>query len=723
MAALPILILLALVAAPARGAVLSVPAQYGTIQAAIGAAANGDVIDVAPGVYAEALVISGKTLTIRSRFATSGDPADVAATAIAIGGVDVVTLNAGADVLLQGLTLRTGQAAVRVNLGSRVEFVDGHVFDTSDGISLEGGTEASDPVTRAVIRRSLIEASSDDGVDADNKAEIWIEDSEIRGHEDDGVEIRVHSNDFAPGESIEIVFLRSRFTDCGEDGLQLIEYGGLSQRSFRIEGNVFANNAMAGLGITCANTVETFEGCQMPEPVRLVNNSFVGNDHGLVGGADLVGVNNLFAGNTTLGAKNVAGASLLAESLFFGNGTPHSGSNVDAASTLLADPLLTGAFLLQDGSPAIDAGAAFFQLGGEVIVDLDPGDYGGAAPDLGAFEWVPGTGPDPASIEVRVSAGADDAEQGVSSVALTGSDLELVTDGSVVQTVGLRFPNLALPPEATILAAWIQFRADETGSDAASLLVEAQAADDAPPFTTAAGNISARPRTSADVLWTPPPWAVVGSAGPGERTPDLSEIVQEIVDRPGWASGGAIAFIVTGSGRRTAESYEGLASGAPLLHVEYMEGGPPACANGLDDDGDSLTDHPLDPGCDAADDESERSAALPCDDGLDDDGDGGIDFGAGGDLGCASPSFPREDPQCQNGSDDDGDGRFDFDGGASANGGTPLGAADLHCSGPTDDVEAAPPPVGCGIGPELAVVLALLWRRRRRAPRGLTARL
>jgi hypothetical protein len=683
--ALPLL--LALLAAPARGAVLSVPAQFGTIQAAIGAAANGDVIDVAPGVYAEALVISGKTLTIRSRFATSGDPADVAATAIAVGGLDVVTLNAGANVLLQGLTLRAGLAAVRVDVGSRVEFVDGHVFDTSDGISLEGGSRASDPITRDVIRRSLIEASSDDGVDADNKAELWIEDSEIRGHEDDGVEIRVHSNAFAPGESITHVFLRNRFTDCGEDGLQLIDYTGLSPRRFRIEGNVFAHNAMARLGITCANTVETFEGCPMPEPVRLVNNTFVGNDHGLVGGADLIGVNNLFAGNTTLGAKNVAGASLLAESLFFGNGTDRSGVNLDAASTLLADPLLTSAFRLQDGSPAIDAGAASFELGGELIVDLAPSDYGGAAPDLGALEWVPGTGPDPARLDVRVSAGADDAEQGASSVALTGSDLELVTDGSVVQTVGLRFRDVALPPGATILAASIQFRADETGSDAASLRIEAQAADDAPPFTTAAGDVSARPRSNAAVLWTPPPWAVVGSAGPGERTPDLREIVQEIVDRPGWPSGGAIVFIVTGSGRRTAESYEGLAAGAPLLHVEYTEASAPACANGRDDDGD-----------------------------------GGIDFGAGGDLGCASPSFPQEDPQCQNGLDDDGDGRFDFDGGASANGGAPLGAADLDCSGPTDDAEPAAARVRCGIGPELAVGLALLWRAWRRAPRRLSAR-
>jgi hypothetical protein len=93
---------------------------------------------------------------------------------------DVVTTLAGADLVLRGLSLRDGSAAVRVNVGSRVELVDGRVRDTSDGISLEGGSQASDPIARAVIRRSLLEGSSDDAVDSDHKAELWIEDCVIR---------------------------------------------------------------------------------------------------------------------------------------------------------------------------------------------------------------------------------------------------------------------------------------------------------------------------------------------------------------------------------------------------------------------------------------------------------------------------------------------------------------------------------------------------------------
>jgi hypothetical protein len=45
--------------------------------------------------------------------------------------------------------------------------------------------------------------------------------------------------------------------------------------------------------------------------------------------------------------------------------------------------------------------------------------------------------------------------------------------------------------------------------------------------------------------------------------------VQEIIDRPGWVSGNPLAFIVTGSGRRTAVAFNGGAALAPRLHIEY----------------------------------------------------------------------------------------------------------------------------------------------------------
>jgi uncharacterized protein YjiK len=189
--------------------------------------------------------------------------------------------------------------------------------------------------------------------------------------------------------------------------------------------------------------------------------------------------------------------------------------------------------------------------------------------DGAIYEIAVGAGgpPPPPTGDFRLAAGSDDAEEnGSGTVNLTSSDLEMVTDGTVAQTVGVRFAGVAIPQGATISNAYVQFVVDETQSEATTLTLKAQAADNALTFTTATSNVSSRPRSSASVTWSPPAWTTVGAA---QRTPDLTALVQEIVNRPGWASGNALAFIITGSGHRTAVAYNGATGNAPLLHVEY----------------------------------------------------------------------------------------------------------------------------------------------------------
>jgi chitodextrinase len=175
-----------------------------------------------------------------------------------------------------------------------------------------------------------------------------------------------------------------------------------------------------------------------------------------------------------------------------------------------------------------------------------------------------------AGVQVRVAGNADDAEESASgSVSLTSSDLELTYDGSN-QTIGMRFAALNIPPAATINKAYVQFQVDEPNSEATSLTIQGQAIDNAPTFTTAKTNISGRSRTAAAVPWTPPAWTVIGAAGPDQRTSDIRAVVQEIVSRPSWSAGNALAIIVIGTGHRTAEAYNGVPTAAPLLHVEYQ---------------------------------------------------------------------------------------------------------------------------------------------------------
>ena len=178
------------------------------------------------------------------------------------------------------------------------------------------------------------------------------------------------------------------------------------------------------------------------------------------------------------------------------------------------------------------------------------------------------------TIEKRTVASSDDAEESSSgSVSLSSSDLELIHDSSD-QTVGMRWTSVAIPPGSTITAAYVQFAAKESQSEATSLALRAQAADDATTFTTSSTNVSSRPRTAALVNWAPAAW-VSGEAGASQRTPDLSAVFQEVVSRSGWASGHALALIVTGTGHRTAWSYDGNHGAAPLLHLEFVNTPPP----------------------------------------------------------------------------------------------------------------------------------------------------
>jgi hypothetical protein len=182
------------------------------------------------------------------------------------------------------------------------------------------------------------------------------------------------------------------------------------------------------------------------------------------------------------------------------------------------------------------------------------------------------------TVEKRIAASSDDAEEagnGTHDVFLGSPDLELIDDGDA-QLVGMRFPALDIPRGARLLDAWLQFQADGSTSAATSLVIRAEASDDAPTFTRTRRDLSDRLLGAASVSWSPPAWTS-GAQGEAQRSPSLVNVVQEVVDREGWARGNDLVLVIAGSGLRRAESYDGILAAAPLLHVEYqvVGGGPP----------------------------------------------------------------------------------------------------------------------------------------------------
>ncbi|WP_418639516.1 fibronectin type III domain-containing protein [Winogradskyella sp.] len=175
-----------------------------------------------------------------------------------------------------------------------------------------------------------------------------------------------------------------------------------------------------------------------------------------------------------------------------------------------------------------------------------------------------------------IIASGDDAEEFISTgvVSYTSSDLEFVTDTDNAtnydQIIGLRFNNINIPKGATIHRAYVQFQADEATSDTTNLVFHGELADDSNGFSSSNYNISSRSLTTSSESWSNvEAWDYSGQNGYKQRSPYLQSIITEIITQPGWEVGNAVTFIVSGSGRRVAESRNGSVNNSPKLVVFY----------------------------------------------------------------------------------------------------------------------------------------------------------
>ncbi len=176
------------------------------------------------------------------------------------------------------------------------------------------------------------------------------------------------------------------------------------------------------------------------------------------------------------------------------------------------------------------------------------------------------------TLRLPIVGASDDAEEvSGGSMQLGGGLLDLRAKDGIVQTVGLRFQNVAIPQGAKITAARIQVASGANDAGSVTLEVRGEAADNATTFTTTKGNLGSRAKTAAASTWRPLEWL----QGKPYQTGDLSPIVQEVVSRSGWKSGNALAFSVAGTAgtaERAVIAYGGKVEHRPVLVVTFDTG-------------------------------------------------------------------------------------------------------------------------------------------------------
>lgn len=171
---------------------------------------------------------------------------------------------------------------------------------------------------------------------------------------------------------------------------------------------------------------------------------------------------------------------------------------------------------------------------------------------------------------VIVSTSSDDAEQeDLAMDALNDDDLDMGWEGDPEKLhelhTGLRFQNITIPKGATIDSAFIRFCAHEgkSAEDVAKITIVGEASDNAVTYDLE-NLITARPQTSASLVWTV---AEEWDIWEFYSTPNIANIVQEIVNRNAWVYGNAMAFMLKGENQgpsdlenaREVEAYENIA--------------------------------------------------------------------------------------------------------------------------------------------------------------------
>lgn len=183
------------------------------------------------------------------------------------------------------------------------------------------------------------------------------------------------------------------------------------------------------------------------------------------------------------------------------------------------------------------------------------------------------------ALEIRIVASGDDTFR-TSGGAAFSSTTDLVVAGlnniPHTQRSSMRFLNIPLPRNAAIIEAFITLTCNypNSGTNVLTNLVGNDVDNAVAP--TSGIEFSNLVATTATVAWDSPtiPAFVVDVE---YNTPSLISIVDEILGRPGWASGNAMQFMWLNDGsdtnaRRRAYSYDGSTAKAPLLHIRYSSG-------------------------------------------------------------------------------------------------------------------------------------------------------
>jgi len=179
-------------------------------------------------------------------------------------------------------------------------------------------------------------------------------------------------------------------------------------------------------------------------------------------------------------------------------------------------------------------------------------------------------------VDIQVDAGGNDWFIWATSFLSNNDSNATGRDGTPsFYDMGMLFDPVLIPGGATIQLAHVVFEVQNTNTPGDLVCdIGGHDTDDAVAPTTRAEFLTdLSETTSAEVAWDNETF----TADTTINTPDITAIIQEIVDRDGWASGQAMQIHVDERAGGTPatefydfDSYDNAAEDAPILHVEFV---------------------------------------------------------------------------------------------------------------------------------------------------------
>lgn len=187
------------------------------------------------------------------------------------------------------------------------------------------------------------------------------------------------------------------------------------------------------------------------------------------------------------------------------------------------------------------------------------------------------------TVQRQVSASEDDGYTSDQMARSLDADC-LVVGGDGDHEAGMIFRNVNVPRGAEIISAHLTLRSH--GGHPRELVygkIEAEATDHAEAFSSVL-RTSVSVDWDMDERWLPGTWY---------DSPDISEVISEVVNREGWSTNNSLAILIgarQGGGYRCFSSYDRGDAEAPQLEITYAINRTWLVSGRVTSDGDGLAD-------------------------------------------------------------------------------------------------------------------------------------